>query len=103
VWSTFQAFAAGNGSFLGRFLPGPVLTEQQFFAGWFQFGWKKIRVEQAVPGLIPRKPNEAFFGLLVAVCVRAVRSMCKFCCCLFFALLLNDPQFFVGPNVVASN
>jgi hypothetical protein len=41
VWSTFQAFVAGNGSFLGRFLPGPVLNEQQFFAGWFQFGWKK--------------------------------------------------------------
>jgi hypothetical protein len=41
VWSTFQAFAAGNGSFLGRFLPGPVLNEQQFFASWFQFGWKK--------------------------------------------------------------
>jgi hypothetical protein len=32
VCSTFHAFAAGDGLFLDRFLPGPVLNEQQFFA-----------------------------------------------------------------------
>jgi hypothetical protein len=35
VWSLFQVFEAGNGSFLVRFIPRLVQNEQHFFQAGF--------------------------------------------------------------------
>jgi hypothetical protein len=59
VWSLFQVFEAGNRSFLARFILGLVQNEQHFFRAGFNPIEKTKQVELAVPGLIPRQPNEA--------------------------------------------
>jgi hypothetical protein len=59
VWSLFQVFEAGNGSFLTRFIPGLVQNEQHFLRAGFNPIEITKQVELAVLGLIPTQPNEA--------------------------------------------
>jgi hypothetical protein len=40
MWSLFQVFEVGNGSFLARSIPGLTQNEQHSFAGRFQSDWK---------------------------------------------------------------